>query len=135
MTLSEQSFGISNASGNHELKNREISQKLCDVEILYILASNPKTLETLVGRLKTIFGLETVTKVVLDRLTELMSHKLVISFSSRLEGQKVDGNYSHESFSLTPLGLNALSEWIEALSEITLTMQLGLDQRIMVAEE
>jgi hypothetical protein len=133
--LAEQSFGIFDASGDYELQNREISQKLCDVEILYILSSNPKTLETLVGRLKYIFGLEIGTKVVLDRLTELILQKLVISFSSRLEGQQIGGNYSHESFSLTPLGLNTLSQWIEALSEITLTMQLGLDQRIMVAEE
>ena len=66
--MSEQSLGILNASGNYELQNKEISQKLCDVEILYILASNPKTLETLVGRLRSIFGLETGKKIVLTDL-------------------------------------------------------------------
>jgi len=49
--------------------------------------------------------------------------------------QQVSDNFSQESFSITPLGLSLLSEWIESLSEITLTMQLGLNQRVITAEE
>jgi len=117
-------------------KSREITQKLAGVEILYILASKPKTLTELTAQLKTTFGLETVSTAVVENLLDLRSRKFVRSFSSHpILNQPAADNSSHESFSITPLGLSTLSEWIESLSEITLTMQLGLNQRVTIAEE
>ncbi len=117
-------------------KSREITQKLADVEILYILASKPKSLTELTARLKKTFGLETTSAVVKENLLDLRLRKFVRSFSNHpVANQSVADNFHHESFSITPLGLSTLSEWIESLSEVTLTMQLGLDQRVTVAEE
>jgi hypothetical protein len=88
----------------------------------------------LTAQLRTTFGLETTSNVVKENLVDLRSRKLVRSFSNHPNQQLAD-NFPYESFSITPLGLSTLSEWIESLSEVTLTMQLGLNQRVSIAEE
>jgi len=80
-------------------KSREITQKLADIEILYILASKPKTSTELTAQLKTTFGLETVSAVVTENLVDLGSRKFVRSFSSHpIMNQPVADNFSQESF-------------------------------------
>jgi len=86
--------------------------------------------------LKTTFGLETVSAVVKEKLLDLKSRKFVGSFSNHpISNQHVADNLPYESFAITPVGLSTLSGWIESLSEVTLTMQLGLNQRVTIAEE
>jgi hypothetical protein len=110
----------------------EISDKLVEVETLYVLASKPVALQDLVSRLRTIFAFESNIDGVNEVLEQLQSRKMVRRFSYYPTTAIGSGQ---ESFSITPLGLSKLGEWLESLSEITLTMQLGLDQRIMVAED
>ena len=57
-------------------KSREVTQKLVDVEMLYILASKPKSLMELTAQLKTTFGLETTSNVVKENLADLRFSKV-----------------------------------------------------------
>ncbi len=108
----------------------EIADSLVGVEALYILAANPATTREVVSRLRTNFGLDAETDQIRPVLANLITRKLIRNFGS-LPGQVTP----LDSFSITPLGLSTLSKWLESLSEITLTMQLGLSQRLVVAEE
>jgi len=119
----------SESTKSHEAS--EIVDKLVEVETLYVLASKPAALPDLVSRLRTIFGFESNLGIS-GVLEELQSRKLIRKFSNYPSTVVGSGQ---ESFSITPLGLSKLSNWLESLSEITLTMQLGLDQRITVAQD
>jgi len=112
----------------------EIAQKLYEVEVLYILASKPLSLNQLVDKMKTTFGLVT-NPVELKRVLDMLdSGRLARKFSGYPKDNPPIG-VSQESFSITPLGLRKFGHSLEALAEITLTMQLGLEQRVVVAEE
>lgn len=121
-----------NREQQYSHKGQEIAGKLDVVEVLYVLASKPAIVLDLNGRLKAAFGLEMDFSRVGEVVEILDSRRLIRKFS----------NYSNESQSIpqealtiTALGLSKLGEWIESLSEIALTMQLGLDQRIVVSRE
>jgi len=111
----------------------EIAESLITVETLYIIASNPVSLRELTGRLKTNFGMNVSADQVNQVLENLVEGRMIRKFVN------IPGNGTAETgleaFSITPLGLSRLSKWLESLSEITLTMQLGLNQRLASAEE
>ena len=112
----------------------EIADKLIIVETLYILAASPASPREVVNRLKSIFGLDSNENRVIGVLGGLADRNLIRKFSN-FPDQTLSLNLSSESFSITPLGLKKLGEWLESLSEITLTMQLGLNQRLVVTKE
>jgi hypothetical protein len=116
----------------HEMN--EIAQILYDVEVLYILAPKPLSLNQLVNRLKTTFGLET-NPIELKRVLDLLDSRRVVRMLSNYSSDNTLSGVSQESFCVTPLGLSTFGRSLEALAEITLTMQLGLEQRVVVAEE
>jgi len=112
----------------------EIADKLVIIETLYILAASPASPRDVVSRLKSIFGFDSNEDQVVEVLGGLADRNLIRKFSN-LPDQTLSLKLSSESFSITPLGLKKLGEWLESLSEITLTMQLGLNQRLVVAKE
>ncbi|HYB04354.1 MAG TPA: hypothetical protein VED17_07825 [Nitrososphaerales archaeon] len=112
----------------------EIADKLVIIETLYILAASPASPRDVVSRLKSIFGFDSNEDQVVEVLGGLADRNLIRKFSN-LPDQTLSLKLLSESFSITPLGLKKLGEWLESLSEITLTMQLGLNQRLVVAKE
>lgn len=115
-------------------KGQEIACKLDIVEVLYVLASKPGTVSDLNSRLRATFGFEMEFSRSREVIEILDSRKLVRKFSN-YQSENHSAVSSQEAFSITPAGLTKLDEWLQSLSEITLTMQLGLDQRILVSEE
>jgi hypothetical protein len=109
----------------------DVASRLTEIEVLYAVASKPLSAQDLVGRLETTFGLETDIASIGEVLSGLVDLGLIRRFSN----SSYPNPSSRESFSITPTGITKLSRWIESLSEITLTMQLGLHQRIAIAEE
>ncbi len=112
----------------------EIAAKLTEVEVLYILASKPAAVAELLGRVRNTFGLEADPIQIEDVVDTLDSRKLIRRFSS-FPGETSHVGPSEESFSITLLGLVKLGKWIESLSEIAIIMQLGLNQRVVVAKD
>ena len=134
--MAETSLGILPTPASYPMQTTEIARKLTEVEILYVLACKPKTLSELAAQMETTFGLETMDGMVTENLLTLKSRKFVRSFSNQPIANQSDSNdFAFESFSITPLGLSILGQWIESLSEITLTMQLGLHQRVAIVNE
>jgi len=113
-----------------EERIQEIAVKLDTVEVLYVLALRPANISNLGDRLKSTFGFEMDSSRITDVIEILHSSGLIRKFSNYLDESQALRS-PQEAFSITPLGLSKLAEWIESLSEITLTMQLGLDQRIV----
>jgi hypothetical protein len=112
----------------------EVANKLMEVEILYILASRPAATGELVAQLKGTFGLETDSTQVGQMIEKLDTLRWIRKFSSFEADGSLSGSI-REAFSITPMGLAKLGGWIESLSEIALTMQLGLHQRVVVDED
>ncbi|MDA4110999.1 MAG: hypothetical protein OK439_00560 [Thaumarchaeota archaeon] len=109
-----------------------LQEKLIDVEILYILTSKPTNISELKNNLNSTFGLKVDISALSEKLAELESEKLVRWFQLQPTGSKSALNgLVEKSFSVTPKGLITLQGWIESLSEITLTLQLGLNQRVI----
>jgi hypothetical protein len=110
----------------------EISEKLIGIEVLYVLASKPCGNSELASRLMTTFGFEVDSKTLEDVIEELESLHLVGGSSNYSGNKPLD---THDLFSVTSLGMTKLREWIESLSEITLTMQFGLHQRLATPQQ
>jgi hypothetical protein len=122
----------SELTNGHDLN--EIADKLVVVETLYILAPNSASPREVVGRLKNIFGFDSNGDRVMAVLESLAARNLIRK-SSNFADQSPSLNLLSESYSITPHGLRKLGEWLESLSEITLTMQLGFNQRLVACEE
>ncbi len=94
-----------------------------------MLASEPSTVADLQMRLLETFDLGVDALVLSEIVSDLESQKLLVGFQMEaleVRSKLMEGKF----FSLTSSGTNTLRERIEALSVITLTMQLGLKQRI-----
>jgi hypothetical protein len=129
-TLAELSMGnLVGSKTPSELS--DVASRLTEIEVLYAVASKPLSAQDLVDRLETTFGLETDIVSIGVVLAGLVDSGFIRRFSS----SGYPNPSSRESFSIAPTGITKLSRWIESLSEITLTMQLGLHQRIAIAEE
>jgi hypothetical protein len=114
-------------------KTDEIAESLVTVEILYILASNPASQLQILNRLRTNFDLIADADRVKKVMEELIAGRM-IGNSQIFSG--MNPSRRHRKLSRLRLsGLSKLSELLESLSEITLTMQLGLNQRLASAEE
>jgi hypothetical protein len=118
------------------LEVNEVAGKLIEVEVLYVTSSKPAKLHELAGRLKATFGLDAKPHEINEAIESLESQRVI----RRLSNYPIDASthsieISTDTFSITPLGLGKLGDWIESLSEIVLTMQLGLDQRVLVSNE
>lgn len=103
----------------------ELSHKLSDIEILFLLASRPHSLSNLADQLKSTFGSDLAPDMVFGIVDELITQGLVRRYSNIYEE-------TSSSYSITPLGLSKLAERLESLSEIVLKMQLGLNQQVLV---
>ena len=115
-------------------KTDEIAENLITVEILYIIAANPTSAREMIARLKTNFGLVAEADHVNVHLENLIVERMIRKFAT-IPGQDASAGVSQEAFSITPFGLSNLGRWLESLSEITLTMQLGFKQRLASAED
>lgn len=109
-----------------------VAHQLIEVEILYLLSYQPMTGSSLNDSLRRIFDLRVSLSELSGKLRYLEKEGLVKSVVSFGNGV---GNKDHTSiesgYSITPLGSKALATYIESLSTVALTMQLGLNQKLV----
>ena len=101
---------------------KNIAHQLLDVELLYLLNLRPESLRGLSRYLITAFGIDPGATSIFTRLKALERSGLVMVLPEQAS--------SGEIYAISPLGTQKLGEGIESLSEISLTMQLGLCQKL-----
>lgn len=107
-----------------------VAHQLLDVEILYLLSRKPESMQGITRSLSSTFGLIVTPATVFARTTFLKSEGLVQMILRSAIGPDLSG----ECYTITPQGIEILSSWIDSLAEITLTMQLGINEKIALAE-
>src|SRR5579872_4767792 len=107
-----------------------VAHQLLDVEILYLLSGKPESVHGIARSLASTFGLSETATTLFARTAFLKSEELLQVISS----SAMDGDRSAECYTITPLGIENLSSWIDTLAEITLTMQLGTSEKLALAE-
>jgi hypothetical protein len=111
----------------------KIVGNLQKTEVLYVFASRPGTVSEAIDRLNRAFGLNPKTEGITEIVDAFVSRGLIKEFpesSHELEQE----NSSKRSYVITTLGASLLRESIDALSEVILTMQLGLNERFIAAQ-
>jgi DNA-binding PadR family transcriptional regulator len=128
MVLSEQlKTDVAELSTGTSPDSQELVQRLADLEILYILSFQPMKLNGLVDSLRTAFDLSASRATVREILANLEAENLIAAFRESAEHK----DSSDDVYGIAPIGLKLLKRYIESLSEITLTMQLGFSQMLV----
>jgi DNA-binding PadR family transcriptional regulator len=121
--------GVNEPATIRDLQSKLVSQRLADAEILYVLSFQPMKIMNLIDSLRTTFDLSVTHEVALDIISNLESGKLLAAF--RKTGESEMGDSSDDVYGITPYGLKLLKEFVESLSQIALTMQLGFNQKLV----
>lgn len=100
-----------------------IPHRILELEILYLLNLKPMDGLSLFKQLSSVFSVRINHSTIRNGLDNLESRMRVL----KVESSSTDRGEDH-IYSLTALGALELEKGIQALSEITLMMQLGLSQ-------
>jgi DNA-binding PadR family transcriptional regulator len=120
--------GVTDISSDSESSN--LIRRIADVEILYVLSSKPMSAKNLIEALKTTFELSISSGITRELLANLASEDKVAVF--RRTGSSESASFD-DIYGTTQRGLKLLKESVESLSEIVLTMQLGFNQKLLLA--
>lgn len=105
-----------------QLENKNnIASQLLDVEIMYLVNQGPKRLSEIRTALAKVFGIEPEMTTITLRVRELTAKGFVMKLETN--GDAI--------YALTSEGHHLLGEFIESISQIALTMQLGLNQKLV----
>ena len=114
------------------LESKQIVNRLADAEMLYILSFQPMTIRGLIDNLRKMFGLSITPASARDILSNLEAENVVSAFRRPMSAEPIEES-EPDVYGITPNGLKLLRECIDSLSEISLTMQLGFNQKLVKA--
>lgn len=120
--------GVDKLSSVDDPDAEQIVQRLAGVEILYALSFQPMKLDGLIESARRTFGLAFGSGTLHEILANLEAEGLVAVLRKELQSDK---DSSEDVYGITSVGLKLLKEYIESLSQMTLTMQLGFDQKLL----
>ncbi|MGI0090288.1 MAG: hypothetical protein ACREBS_01135 [Nitrososphaerales archaeon] len=109
-----------------EKDSTSVALQLLDVEILYLISYRPLTLNNLVDSFNSTFDLFVSPSALFGRLRYLERADKLKSF------QKLGvGSDYGELYSITLFGSKKLSGNMQSISEIALTMRLGINPKVI----
>ncbi len=108
-----------------------VSERLADLEILYLTNLGPKLATTLLRELNSVFDCSLSFLELERHVNNLKSEGLIRSFD--LNADQVT-NKESEIYGITSQGIRQLQKAIENLYRIVLTMQLRFNQALVYAQ-